>query len=954
MSLNQDTTPGFPSNLGGTVKKVDIATPVDNVFTYSSAGEVWQRIFDGGNSVYRASWLFITGAPTNKASLLALVIANSAIKKIQIDTSIDIGTTNVNFNGKDIEFTAGGYLTSTSTAGTITNATIDADENLNIFNTTVTFTNCRTVSGGWSVKWAGANGDGVTDNTAIIGRIKTIALANSGSVIFPKGTFYVGALSATAMYAEFRPGAMIDVDNTLGYLTAVTGITAMPNQQIISSRTRILQVYVDDMFSVKWTGAKGDGVTNDSTAISTLNNNTNVQCRCFYFPRSSGKYIINTSFTVQPAQSATQKRRMWKFETGAILGGTATINASNLVIQADKTAQIFDTTLSFTNINVDDSMFSARWYIDEASYTNCTVAIQKAVTTIAQRCTLYVPTGNYPVDNLQIDCPVQGAGRGAAFTYPSDGSSGVILSMLRHDGAGGDVGLIPISDFMIIGNDAVIGLDFSAASPLAGRYQFNRLIINNCIRSVQKLAGSFGNEFNGCAFGTAEFCYYAVNGGGVHAGLDVFNNCRFAITTKAGIYISDDEGGGTSFNNCVLEYNYGFDVYIARAGANLQNTPMTFRSCWLEDYGQKNFPVTIDGITYTEEYNYFFNQAKGVTLDNCTLGAMLVQDESYIKIRGGAAISKKLYTNFDSTSIVEIVEPTEGFNSTSLSILSSGMGYNPRQTSIVKMPFPTTTVNSYASNLQISKQLIDESEFTASANYTKTTVDDGALFTKCIEVSNVTGVVNITSMNYTPESGKWYVIGIGFKYVDGDRVAISQTNAQNILSINANPTYIAVTSLITTKNQWNYLYYLRKTSGTQPTGFQIAATTDSSAIFRLSAYQVLKFDLYVDAIAFINQKIFVTPNAANLNSNLIGAITSDSSVIIPLGQVASKIVVASTTTQSSLLIGTTPGGAEIDTISFTGSATAGAVTNVAIYGTGANLIYFTNIAGTVNYRIILE
>lgn len=87
---------------------------------------------------------------------------------------------------------------------------------------------------------------------------------------------------------------------------------------------------------------------------------------------------------------------------------------------------------------------------------------------------------------------------------------------------------------------------------------------------------------------------------------------------------------------------------------------------------------------------------------------------------------------------------------------------------------------------------------------------------------------------------------------------------------------------------------------------------------------------------------------------LTGSITGNTSVTIPNNAVATLIKTSSTTTQSGLLIGITPGGSEIDTVSYTGSATAGSSTATNFRGTGANAISFTNISGTVNYQIILQ
>lgn len=268
MALSQETTPGFPSNLGGTVKKVDIATPVDNVFTYSSAGQVWQRIFDGGNSVYRASWLFITGAPADKTALVNIALAASAIGTLEIDVPITLNGS-VAAAGKTIVVQPGGLISGT---GTIDNVVLSGNATQQLAATTLTFTNAKNATGKWLPTQFGATGDGVTDDYVAINFTNTVANANSQKIIsLLPGTYNIGTNLAisSGVLLNFEHGAIIDGAVTLSGSTAQ--FKADSAQKVFGSLITVSGIYpVDAIISPMNFGAVGNGIADDSPPIQKM------------------------------------------------------------------------------------------------------------------------------------------------------------------------------------------------------------------------------------------------------------------------------------------------------------------------------------------------------------------------------------------------------------------------------------------------------------------------------------------------------------------------------------------------------------------------------------------------------------------------------------------------------------------------------------------------------------
>lgn len=946
-----DQSTWTPLDTGGQLAQAPEGTTPDGVFTFASAesstGFV-RRVIDG---TYRASWagVFAGGVAATNTSRLNAILANASVKEVIFDNpdggDLPISGT-INGQGKKINIQSNSKFTGTYT---ISNATIVAPDTSFVFGGTPTLTNVIPANGTWSVRWFGATGSNSGDDSGSIYQAVAIANVNvTKAVLFSPGTYLCTTnLNLGYLSVEFGVGAMI-AGNIV--VTNINSITANPNYQIFANTLDLRNILINTSFSVKWIGARGDGVTDDSAGIIKLLATTTFNCRRIFFPRSSGKYIINSAIASSSVGSGSwQQYRTLVFEDGAIIGGTGSI--SNATIEANKVLKIADNTFTFSVCRPSDGMWSVRWQgEDQLNTANQTIAFTKAVAAINQRSNIFIPSGIYYIDGVVINCPVIGEGRGAILRYASDGTSGAILKIGRHT-LFGDTGLIEVSDIVIEGTGSICnGLVFDETNEYSGRYEFNRIFITNCQISIYKTRGNLGNVFNGCSF-TSErtltnFHYYAQDEDGVmHAGLDSFRDCRFRGAMLAAIYINDVEGGGTSFEKCVFEYNYGFTAFFNTNGVNVSILPTIFSACWLEGSIQE-FPVTINGITYNTAYDFYFIRSNNVVFENCTLGRICAENNSYVRIDGGTLGYGygQIPTTYDTTSFIEVVNALTSYTPppNPSYLQSEGIMYAPKGVTYSFTPFPKSVIKNYFSNLLSSISWADpnESTFTGSSLTTARQTGGGLVY-DVTRFSNIAGGVNIIGIQANVTVGKWLVFSTGFRWVSGTRVRIIQTGE---------PGFTIDTNTIPL-GRWVYQWSSKLVTQSILMGVQISPLTSSDAVFDFSCMQFLQFDSCQEANMFIKQNVYTNPLISGNTNNIIQTITTSGSIVVPSygGNFVNAIMATSTSNQTAISVGSTPGGTEYGTLSFSANGNDAIGTVIK----AGETIYFSGISGRAQIKLNL-
>ncbi len=843
-----ESTIGIPSSLGGLLKEVDPSSTIDNIFTFEFGGKKWSRVFDSGISSFRASWL---DTSTDLSSRLIIVLGDVRIKEIILDVPITIAAT-IDFSGKTLCVSSGGLI---SGPGKILNAWIDVSISTKIFNSILnldpTVKNAEIKAG-----WFGASPTS-SDNGGLIQGLcqifdRDIILDEAGTYICNSNLNGEGKGRLV-----FRSGTRLGGN---GYITNIN-VSADFHQIIFESSLNLLTINTNTDFSIKWIGCLGNGLNDDSPALNTISGSTNFKTKRLVVPKSSGSYVLGSNVTFATNSNENAVKTLY-FEEGAKFvkkDGAGEVRIQGAAIDAPLKCHIIDKDLTLYNCYPAIEYFSAMWY-GAGFDSNSTIAVQKSNDNAAERFPIYFPAGTYPVDGPFFTTTVIGEGRGTIFTYASDGTTGYILRFGRHK-KDGDGSHVKVSNFVINGlGSSAYGLGFyngGVDDEFSGKWSFEYIMINNCVRSINKSFGNFGNTFWGCEFKSSnhssEFHYRAEDISGVmHTGLDDFSNCRFSMSTCAAVYINDEEGGGTRFQKCIFEYNRGFDIFVAQSGANVAILPIIFDQCWLEG-DSKNFPVTIDGNIYSQPYEFYFNSAHNVVLRDCTLGRMILKNRSFVKVRGGAVAYAlgQHPTNVDESSYLQITESVAGFNAASNSEWhSNGLQYQPKGTSFSRSPFPSSVISASNLALKVSFSFIDpyQSDY-YGAGASISVESDNQLVSKCTQFSNSLGAVGVAKLSFTSLPGKWYVTSCGIKIISGTRVRFYQTGPESGFALDS--------TFGIKPGEWEYWYCIRQAKTAALVTTEISPLTTNDAIFRVSCYQVLEFETYSQCADFIKQKVFI-------------------------------------------------------------------------------------------------
>lgn len=1064
MALNQGTSPGFPQNIGGTVKQVDASTPVDNVFTYSSGGKVWQRIFDGGNSVYRASWLNITGAPTDKAALINIALANSAIKTLEIDADITINSAVT--TTKTFKFLNGGIINGT---GTLTTPKIDADYNQQIFGSGIIVVNPKSATGKFSAQWWGVVADGSTDNTSNLNRVSTaVSTSYQKRILFP-GSQLNYLISSTVTIAsnvilEFENGAILNVTGVLngGIIDAAYTQQIFTPASIVNPSASM----TEGIFSVRWMGADNTNVSDAQPAIQAAVDTVirnNISFKTVWFP--NGTYKINTPIIAYKwtgtnyAQHTTYlkgENSFWLSPVGVGAKIMPTFKDTFAIgIQRGKGCKIYGLYIQ--------GLFAPPFTQPNYAFYSCTFDNFIDATC---RDTTYSPYTGIALDPF-TNSPA----------LPADGGYPGLTSYYRGTGgASGSTGT-EIED-IFIGN-FVVGICSSPNGTTLNQElcHITKLQLASCKLGVSGgQAQEKGNTVDKFACWASTHTIFATGlyGAQTPGNWYVTNGNmagavnRFIYNKEGGYYPSYfseifaesigtfgtlNSGVAASVNKCIFNFISPSDSKTVQ-GTIISDggMPVAFNDCLLRYYGAgASYPICIYGNPIFRgcvfnEIPFCANTANGyggaAKFIDCAagLGLLGVTNSANYLLSGTSATGMSPYGNFNT------------YRPLTLPVSESGYSYDNNRHSISVSAYTSNiTIAITGANRQFTYTVPLNQVYKNEVNRIIYTIVSGSSIPVGVitDANSGTGVITVSYTNYAIVDGVYFMfvniplrIGSTFigdttigsptisnvKLVDGATGVILNSWVKCYINNEGGAggidyakviAYNTGTSTITLATN---VYYTRvgvffSNEGTQfllgntanytvPTNYGLqqggairlvnyggtngvvqeyivsqtgyldpSAASDTrrayfipKTIFQCSgnpegivafpagsqARDIVTGDLYLKASTNTSAINGGNTGWVKQQPNLAAAITGDTAVTIPLGAIVIAIATSSTTTQSGLLIGTTVGGSEIDSVSYTGSATAGSVSGAFVRGTGANTINFTNIAGTVNYRIILQ
>lgn len=482
-------------------------------------------------------------------------------------------------------------------------------------------------------------------------------------------------------------------------------------------------------------------------------------------------------------------------------------------------------------------------------------ALAAANTALSAGEQLAIPAGSYSA-NAAYTQTLQLMGESKAAVIMAAGGAGVVLTLGRHVP---DWDYHAIKSLTIDGNSkASDGVDFESTEALGpnfgGRWSFEGVTFRNCNAGANHKSGNIGNRFRDCHFRFNNYGVRHVDSptGNMHSGAQYYEGCEFSSNSLAAVYVRDgqDGSGQYTFNNCIIEGNPGFGVFM-----DLQSIApfagVVFDNVWFEANASSG-SVLIDSVSYTPRDIYLAN-AKIVNFRGCYLkniqlvNSTVIADGCRIDDATGTLnlvldtasqlICTALFSNGQTSGVPFVNSIARNGRQTSGTSNHSWRG--PLKTH--KEPAKATVV--YANNYDGAGPFA----FTGTASVNATSVSDGVIHSTCAELTILNGQTLLSSTNVgnaTP--GKWAVWGIHAKLVSG---SVPNTADFGGGSEKFGNVYLRA-------GEWVCSYGLAQVRST-PTAssrLRFINSTGASITVRLADMFVVEFDTEAEALAFCNAR----------------------------------------------------------------------------------------------------
>ena len=517
---------------------------------------------------------------------------------------------------------------------------------------------------------------------------------------------------------------------------------------------------------------------------------------------------------------------------------------------------------------------------------NDTAAIQNAVNTGKK---VYIPSGTY-LCNIVITNKTIIEGDGstatilipfsvttAALTYRSAGPYWTYHSEVKGIGFHG------------IGTKTGVGFTFSetdtslytAGEEYSNNVKFVGCRFYNLNKGVQFPFGNIGSEFYSCGFNANKYGVYGLNnkfgGDGMQPGCKYFYAGEFS-GNECAVYVHDTVGAGAfAFRDTILEVNL-IAVY-AYSSNGTPATPFLFDGVWIEANGQISSgaaTVTIDNWTGSTRSDQTITKRTFIFDGNnnrAEFRSCGVVGDIYLKGTRSSVLAKGCRAEGDAgygggvctvetpgSSAIYIIDPFS--DTTTLkgdSIITTGRVHMNNDL-IAATPgaaggrwFTTeprgAKLTSYGPAKVVTAPLnTGATTGGGSFSLTGTVVSDGRIYSQCNEFTRAafasTEFTRLNSPNsvITTVEG-WYVFTLDMKRTAGNPIAYvwDRGSAQMVIAMQA-----------PTLNKWYTFAALAYSPGSQPLflDFSGSATTETCT-WRISAYQMLRFDTLEQAQSFL-------------------------------------------------------------------------------------------------------
>jgi hypothetical protein len=623
-------------------------------------------------------------------------------------------------------------------------------------------------------------------------------------------------------------------------------------------------------------------------------------------------WAINTSAVLE-AKIATSAVTETKLGTGAVTEtkiGTGAVTETKIGTGAVTSAKILDGTILNADVNASAGITAGKLSFTQAGtgatartvdsklkdvvsvkdfgavgdgVANDSAAIQAAINTGKR---VFIPAGTY-LCNLVVNNKTIIEGEGstvtilipfstttAAITYTSIGNYWSYHSKIE--------GIA----FYGVGTKTGVGFTFGKTDPTlkatndeyANNVRFTGCKFYNLEKGVQCLFGNIGSEFYSCEWGANKYGVYFLNnkfgGDAMHAGCKYFYAGEMNSNDCA-VYVHDAmEAGAISFTDTIFEFN-SIAVYMYNSASIV---PISFNGCWVEGNGNVSGAggtVTIDnwsGSTKSTQTlgkktfifdgsrtEYAFNRCFLTDLSVLGTNIAVVAHDCRVESdnnNGGGPFSN---ANTSSSSIelwnpFSVGFPRDGFTLTKGTprSLNDNIQASPIQAGRCWFVVPprTSKVASFAPS-KVTTMPLTAAAATGSGsfNLTGTVVSDGTLYGSCNEFTRASFASNeytaLTGSSITTTAG-WYVFTLDIKLTAG---------GLGVYIWDRNTAQFALMDIPSTLNKWYTLAAMAYSPGSQ-TLYVDFTGTNTTATWRISAYQMHKFDTRQQAANFLASGIY--------------------------------------------------------------------------------------------------
>ena len=575
-------------------------------------------------------------------------------------------------------------------------------------------------------------------------------------------------------------------------------------------------------------------------------------------------FIVSSSITVNTNTTIPEDVSIVVMSPGKFVienGVTLTINGA---LQAGP-YQIFEcASTSYTAISFGsqstDFVYPEWWGAVADGTTDTTIPMNHAINHgINVRLMPGIYSGNPIHTNGMLQ--IIGAGGGRKSGFKSHTSTGYAFTEANTTGDWGTHVKFEMVEFQ---GDELNRNGFSYGDPnnitpniaLAGKCHFQDCTFSGCKVGFIKRWGNLGNYFLRCAWRDAQdYCYYAdgiVTPIIMHPGCDQFQSCEMNSASRAAIYINDPTSGGgqTIINDCILEANPGFAIFV---NAYSGNGALTINNIWLE--GNASLPsVIINSISYTPKDIYikdcyhaimnggiagkFFYEDSSVT-ENGMRYALIpnipTTDATATRIINGAQI---LFSAWARGGIVNSIDAT---------------WQNPNEAGLIwQVPHRSSIVGGYTPvSYRESFSGAGPWTFYGTPNVNATSVSDGVLYSTCAQITAPANWWGLPSSGGTFGVDEWYVYSYDVKLM---------TNGFDLSKLEFG-TYVPLFYPAATYlkyNEWVTIGGIKQAtdnaSFTAPSIRNFSLT--DSVTLRFSSFQVVKCASEQAALDFFNSRLF--------------------------------------------------------------------------------------------------